>query len=223
MKTVVQRLMALRRDESGQSLVFGVMTVFMVMFFAAMVVGVGRVTARRIQMQFAADSAAYSSALVESDCLNSIALLNTSMAQLRHMAMRYVADVNVYGVLAELRDQVLGQEVTEYDGLQQAIADLQQQLAQTQDPAEQAEMQNRINYLMRRRDALFPGGPPRPGRRSVPDSPLKGPPPRHMASPKTGTLSGLLTSGVFQDHANGRPWSLFPSVGRLSEIQQFAP
>ena len=160
MKTVMQRLTALRRDESGQSLVFGVMTVFMVMFFAAMVVGVGRVTARRIQMQFAADSAAYSSALVESDCLNSIAMLNTSMAQLRYMAMRYVADVNVYGVLAELRDQVLGQEVTEYDGFQQVIADLQQQLAQTQDPVEQAEIQSRMDYVIRRRDALFPGGRP---------------------------------------------------------------
>ena len=172
MRRLLQQLRLLKRDESGQSLVFGVMTIFIVMFFAAMILAVGEVTARRVQMQFAADSAAYSSALVEAECANAIALLNTSMAQVRARALRYVADVNAFGVLAELRDKVLGMEQERSEALDGEITALQNQLNQETDPARRQELQSVIDDLRRSLDAMpsFLAGPAAPLPASVPDS-----------------------------------------------------
>lgn len=151
---MLHRLCRLRGDERGQSLIFGVMTIFLVLFLAAMILCVGQVTARRIQMQFAADAAAYSSALVESDCLNAIALLNTAMAQVRARALRYAADVNAYGVLCELRDRVLNQGQQSVSSLDAEILSLQQQLAEETDPSLREELTLRINRLIEVRDSL---------------------------------------------------------------------
>jgi len=156
MGTVLVRLRALHRDESGQSLVFGVISIFLVLFFGAMVMGVGRVCTRRIQMQFAADAAAHSSSLVESQCLNSIAMLNTAMAQVRARAMRYAADVNSYGVLAELRDRVLSLNSRIAEGLtrqisevQALIVSLQAQIDAESDPDDLLALQERMQHLQR--------------------------------------------------------------------------
>ncbi|MDP6439982.1 MAG: pilus assembly protein TadG-related protein, partial [Candidatus Brocadiia bacterium] len=144
---ILERLAALRRDESGQSLVFGVISVFLLLLFGAMVLGVGRVSARRIQMQFAADSAAYSSALVESECLNAIALLNTGMAQVRGRALRYVADVNAYGVLAELRDRVMNLDGAAAQALTSEIDERKSKLKGETDPDRQADLEAQIKFL----------------------------------------------------------------------------
>ncbi|MDP6107284.1 MAG: pilus assembly protein TadG-related protein, partial [Candidatus Brocadiia bacterium] len=146
-KIILERLAALRRDESGQSLVFGVISVFLVLLFGAMVLGVGRVSARRIQMQFAADSAAYSSALVESECLNAIALLNAGMAQVRGRALRYVADVNAYGVLAELRDRVMDLDNTATQTLASEIAERKSELEGATDPDRKTNLEAQIAFL----------------------------------------------------------------------------
>jgi len=159
MKNLLDRLHAFRRDEGGQSLVFGALTIFIIMFFAAMILSVGQVTARRIQMQFAADSAAYSSALVESQIANAIALLNTSMAQVRARALRYAADVNAYGVLAELRDRILNPGQGRRQALDEQIASLQRQLEAQTDPAAQAQLQARIEALRQLSESLQPGEP----------------------------------------------------------------
>ena len=153
-------MLVLRLDESGQSLVFGVMSIFIVLFFGAMVMGVGRVTARRVQMQFAADSAAYSAALVESECLNAIALLNTAMAQVRARALRYTADVNTYGVLAELRDSVLDLNDRLAEAIRQQITALQEDLADETDPQRRQDIQDDIDSLNARLASLYEDSDP---------------------------------------------------------------
>jgi len=160
MRSMFDRLRALRSDESGQSLVFGVMSIFLVLFFAAMVMAVGRVSARRIQMQFAADAAAYSSALVESECVNSIALLNTGMAQVRARAMRHAADVNVYGVLAELRDRVMGMNQALSDALDEQISRLQKEIQEETDPGRRESLERELSYLTARLNSLHLDGDP---------------------------------------------------------------
>lgn len=152
MKFLLARLTALRRDEDGQSLVFGVLSAFLMLFFGAMIIAVGRVSTRRIQMQFAADTAAYSASLVESECLNAIGLLNTGMAQVRGRALRYVADVNAYGVLAEMRDEVLSLP----EKLESTRADLGAMLAAETDP----DRRSQLEHLILRLDALHSDSDP---------------------------------------------------------------
>ena len=160
MRAIVDRFLSLRKDEQGQSFVFGVLSIFLVLFFAAMVVAVGRVSARRIQLQFAADSAAYSSALVESECLNSAALLNTGMAQVRARALRHAADVNVYGVLAEMRDRLLGMNQRLSEALATQIQHLQSEIEQEDDPERRRALERELDYLTARQNSLHVDGDP---------------------------------------------------------------
>jgi hypothetical protein len=160
------RLRALRRDEEGQSLIFGVLSIFVVLFFVSMILNVGEVTARRIQLQLAADSAAYSSTALEAQILNSMTLVNAAMAQVRARALRYAVDVNAYGVLAELRDQYLltyenadrelAQQITvltsQLQALQQQLADAQAQTPPDQDLIDQ--LQNQIQVVQQQIAAL---------------------------------------------------------------------
>jgi len=155
MQDLAKRLRALRSDEDGQSLVFGVVSIFLILLFGSMVMAVGRVSARRIQMQFAADSAAYSAAVVESECVNAMSLLNTAMAQVRARALRQVADVNVYGTLAELRDLVMGYNDQVLEGLNEQITRLQTERDQETDIDRQVELDDQIRFLTARRDSLY--------------------------------------------------------------------
>lgn len=157
MSQLREKLSELHRDEDGQSIVFGVISIFLVLMFGALVLGVGRVTARRIQMQFAADAAAYSAAVTEAECLNAIAVINNTMARTRARSLRYVADVNAYGVLAEMRDRILGMNEVQDQHLQQTIGELQAELNETDDPAEQQQLTERINRLTERRRSLRSG------------------------------------------------------------------
>ena len=78
MRGISDRLIALRRDEGGQSLVFGVMSIFIVLFFGAMVMGVGRVTARRVQMQFVFAETKEPYAVTVAECAGSMEELGES-------------------------------------------------------------------------------------------------------------------------------------------------
>jgi len=168
MRSLARRLARLPKDEDGQSLIFGVMTVFIVLFFGAMVLAVGHVTTRRIQMQYAADAAAYSSALVESESAHLIALINTAMAEVRGRALRYAVDVNSYGVLAELRDMVYGLRRGQYDALGDQLTTLENRLAELQEDEEEDHyeevlaLQRQIAELSRQRQSLADadGNPP---------------------------------------------------------------
>lgn len=155
MKRLLNRWRALKSEEDGQSLVLGVMSIFMLLMFGAMVMSVGRITTRRIQMQFAADSAVYSASVMESECVNTIALLNTAMAQVRTRALRYSADVNSYGSLAEIRDLVLGLNDRLREALQTEINNLNQQLQSETDPQRRIQIQDQITKLSARYNSLF--------------------------------------------------------------------
>ncbi|MBS3762055.1 MAG: hypothetical protein KGZ25_02005, partial [Planctomycetes bacterium] len=146
MKELSKKLKTLYKGEDGQSLVFGVMTIFLVLFFAAMVMGVGRVAARRIQMQFAADAAAYSAATAESECLNAISLINKAMAQVRARSLRYVSDTYAYGSLNELREKATELQ-TLADQLSEQIEDLEQQRDAETNPDARAALQEQIDVL----------------------------------------------------------------------------
>ncbi len=123
------KLRSLITDEDGQSLIFGILSVFIVLFFGATVLGVGRVTSRRVQMQHAADSAAYAAVAKESESLNLIAAINTAMARTRGRSMEYIADVYMYGVLNEIRQRIvqshgeLQESEAERDRLLEQLAD----------------------------------------------------------------------------------------------------
>ncbi len=136
-----KKLDAFIHNEDGQSLIFGVLSVFIVLFFGAMVLGVGRVTARRVQLQHAADSAAYAAASVESEALNLIASLNTAMARIRGRSMRYLADVYAYGTLSELRGKMV-ESYGDPAGLDDELEELEEELEELE--AQRDDLQEQL-------------------------------------------------------------------------------
>jgi len=112
-KLFVRKIADLRGDEEGQTLAFGALSAFIVLLFVSLVVNFADVASRRVQMQRAADSAAYSAALVQADCASAVAFINTAMARVRYRMLRMTADVNIYGCLAELTDRAMN---TQSDG-----------------------------------------------------------------------------------------------------------
>ncbi|MCO5168575.1 MAG: pilus assembly protein TadG-related protein [Planctomycetes bacterium] len=89
----------LHEDEEGAALVFAVITLFSLALLVFMVFQVGLVSADRLQIQTAADAAAYSGAQVEANSLNAIAQLNDGMTYVHYATLRYVLDNIVYGTL----------------------------------------------------------------------------------------------------------------------------
>ncbi len=92
------------QDEQGQALVFGALTLFCLVSFAAATFDVGQVSAHRIEMQNAADQAALAGAWVEADLMSEIGWINEGMAYVYYNLMRYAVDTTVYGTLAELKE-----------------------------------------------------------------------------------------------------------------------
>ncbi len=90
--------------EDGQAMVFGAISMFMLFFCAALCNNIADVTSSRVEVQNAADAAAYSSALVEANVVSDVAWLNDGMAYIYYQAMRHAVDVVVYGVLAEMKE-----------------------------------------------------------------------------------------------------------------------
>ncbi|HZU96139.1 MAG TPA: Tad domain-containing protein [Planctomycetota bacterium] len=103
MKITVEGLVrAARRaheDEEGSSMVFGAITLFTLALFTLMVYVVGINSSARLQNQSAADSAAYSGALVQAEAMESIAFLNDGMAYVYYAELRYTIDMIVYSTL----------------------------------------------------------------------------------------------------------------------------
>jgi putative Flp pilus-assembly TadE/G-like protein len=96
--------MRLVRDESGQTMVFGAIALFILVSFTALVFNVGQVVSHRIEVQNAADAAARSGALTEANLVSTLAFLNDGMAYLYYNMMRYSTNVAVFGTLAELKE-----------------------------------------------------------------------------------------------------------------------
>jgi len=92
------------RDERGQVMVFGAISLFVLVSFTAMVFNVGQVVNARVEVQNAADAAARSGALAEANMVSTIAFLNDGMAYVYYNMMRYATNVTVFGVLAELKE-----------------------------------------------------------------------------------------------------------------------
>ena len=80
-------------------MLFACLTFFALSLSIMFVFQVGLISTDRIQMQNAADAAAYSGALVEANSLNAIAQLNDGMAYLHYTLLRYVVDSTVVRTL----------------------------------------------------------------------------------------------------------------------------
>lgn len=80
------------RDESGQAIVFGAITMLFVVIAVVMVFQAGLLVDRRMQAQDAADAAAYSGAATKAMCVNSIEWLNAGMAYVYRQMLRYSYD-----------------------------------------------------------------------------------------------------------------------------------
>jgi hypothetical protein len=123
------------RDERGSVMVFGALSLFIVVMFTAMIFNVGQVVTNRIAVQNAADASARGAALTEANMISTIAFLNDGMAYVYYNMLRYATNVTVFGTLAELKetgppyptDAVVG--VTDpIDRYNQAYADAQEWL-----------------------------------------------------------------------------------------------
>lgn len=102
-RAVLQKLLEGARraheNEEGSSMIFGAITMFTLALFTIMVWVIGMNSGDRLQAQSAADSAAYSGALVEAEALESIAFLNDGMAYVYYTECRYAIDAIVYSTL----------------------------------------------------------------------------------------------------------------------------
>jgi hypothetical protein len=85
-------------DEEGATLVFAAATFFALAMSIAFVFQIGTVSADRLQIQGAADAAAYSGALVEANSLNAIGQINDGITYVNYIAMRHAIDGVVYSL-----------------------------------------------------------------------------------------------------------------------------
>ena len=97
-----QRLCALAHDDSGVAFAFTVTASLIVFLFGFAVYACGETVRQRIELQNAADAAAYSAALVQADTLSRIAVINRAMAwnyvmmtrrQMDHIVERWLNQV----------------------------------------------------------------------------------------------------------------------------------
>jgi hypothetical protein len=95
------RAAALRlgRDEEGSSLVFAAITLFSLALCIMFINEMGIVSADRMQIQSAADAAAYSAAQVEANSLNAIGQVNDGMTYLNYLMLRFTVDAIVYDTI----------------------------------------------------------------------------------------------------------------------------
>ncbi|MBI3271283.1 MAG: Tad domain-containing protein [Planctomycetes bacterium] len=91
-------------DEGGSVMAFAAISVFVLVGFMAMTFNFGQVISIRMEMQNAADGAAYSAGLVKANSMNSMVWINDGMAVVYWWLMRYAVDTIHLGVLAELAD-----------------------------------------------------------------------------------------------------------------------
>ena len=82
------RIRKLSNDQSGQAIVFGTLTFFMLVLSVVVIYSVGAVVAKRIQLQQAADAAATAGAQIEANTVSSIAWMNDAMAYIYYNVCR---------------------------------------------------------------------------------------------------------------------------------------
>ena len=83
-------------DEEGSTIVFAAITLFTLALSILFVFQMSLVSADRLQIQAAADAAAYSGAQVEANSLNSIGQINDGIAYVNYILLRYMVDTVVY-------------------------------------------------------------------------------------------------------------------------------
>ena len=75
-----QKMTALAKDESGVALAFTLTVSLIIFLFGIAVYAVGETVRERMELQNAADAAAYSAALVQADTISRIAVINKAMS-----------------------------------------------------------------------------------------------------------------------------------------------
>lgn len=90
--------------EDGQAMLFGVITLLFVFVLIFAVFRVGMVSHRRMEVQNAADLAAYAGANVEANNISMMAFINRGMAFIYYNLMRYAVDVAVFGTMKTYKD-----------------------------------------------------------------------------------------------------------------------
>lgn len=75
-----QKMMELGRDESGVAFAFTVTVSLIIFLFGFAIYACGETVRQRIELQNAADAAAYSGALVQADTISRVAVINKAMA-----------------------------------------------------------------------------------------------------------------------------------------------
>ncbi len=99
-RTGVERFI---HDEGGQSLVFAALTFFVLTIVGLVVYGVGSAASTQLELQNAADTAAYAGGQVLVDSVAQVAWTNEAMAQVYYNGLRYATDTAVLGALAAFK------------------------------------------------------------------------------------------------------------------------
>jgi hypothetical protein len=99
-----QRLRRLPADEGGQSALFAVVTLMLLVIVTAYAYNVGMTASQRVRLQNAADAAAYSGAVVEANTLASIAWLNNSQTYLHSKLQQHMLDVVMYSTASSIAE-----------------------------------------------------------------------------------------------------------------------
>lgn len=100
----MRKLYGLAKNEEGQGLAIACIMLVILGLSVAVVANTGNVARSKIEMQNAADAAAYSGAVVQANIHSTVAWINDGMSHIYYNLMRYAIDTNVYGVLAELEE-----------------------------------------------------------------------------------------------------------------------
>lgn len=90
--------------EEGQALLFAVISFMFVFVLIFSVYRTGWVSHRKMQMQNAADLAAYAGASVEANNVSMMAFVNRGMAFIYYNLMRYSVDCSVFALFKEYKD-----------------------------------------------------------------------------------------------------------------------
>ena len=96
------RLRSLPGDESGQSALFAIVTLLLLMIVIAYAYNVGITVSRRVRLQNAADAAAYSAAVAEANGLSAIAWLNSCQTYMHAKLQEQMLDTGVFALAAAM-------------------------------------------------------------------------------------------------------------------------
>lgn len=98
------RLKRLPADECGQSAMFAVVTLMLLVIVIAYTFNVGMTVNQRVRLQHAADAAAFSGAVVEANALASIAWLNNCQTYMHSKLQQHMLDVVMYSSAASVAE-----------------------------------------------------------------------------------------------------------------------